>query len=96
MRSAATGGQRPIRRELTLRDADTDGFPPHRSRVGSPYDIDVRWGGERDLVWYGCKLHISGSCDATTLGWQRENALRVGVEATIAQATKVTDAGPPR
>ena len=49
---------------ITLRDADADGLPPGRSRIGSPYDVDARWGGKRDLVWYGYKLHISESCDA--------------------------------
>src|SRR5262249_23729790 len=28
------------------------------------YDTDARWGGKRDLTWYGYKLHISESCDA--------------------------------
>ena len=53
------------REVITLRDADTDGLPPGRSRIGSPYDIDARWGGKRDLIWYGFKLHISESCNAT-------------------------------
>jgi transposase len=48
---------------ITLRDAE-DGLPPGRSRIVSPYDLDVRWGGKRDLVWCGYKLHISESCDA--------------------------------
>lgn len=49
---------------ITLRDADTDGLPPGRSRIVSPYDIDARWGGKRDLTWCGYKLHVSESCDA--------------------------------
>jgi transposase len=49
---------------ITLRDADTDGLPPGRSRIVSPYDVDARWGGKRDLTWYGYKLHVSESCDA--------------------------------
>jgi len=48
---------------VTLRDAE-DGLPPGRSRIVSPYDLDARWGGKRDLVWCGFKLHISESCDA--------------------------------
>jgi transposase len=47
-----------------LRDADTDGLPPGRSRIVSPYDVDARWGGKRDLTWCGYKLHVSESCDA--------------------------------
>jgi transposase len=49
---------------VTLRDADTDGLPPGRSRIVSPYDTDARWGGKRDLAWCGFKLHVSESCDA--------------------------------
>ena len=54
------GGQEVIR----LREADTDGLPPGRCRIASPYDTDARWGGKRDLTWLGYKLHISESCDA--------------------------------
>ncbi len=49
---------------ITLRDADTDGLPPGRRRITSPYDVDARWGGKRDLLWCGYKLHVSESCDA--------------------------------
>jgi len=49
---------------IRLREADTDGLPPGRSRIVSPYDTDARWGGKRDLTWYGYKLHVSESCDA--------------------------------
>lgn len=54
------GGREVIR----LREADTDGLPPGRCRIVSPYDTDARWGGKRDLIWPGYKLHISESCDA--------------------------------
>jgi transposase len=54
------GGREVIR----LREADTDGLPPGRCRIVSPYDTDARWGGKRDLAWPGYKLHISESCDA--------------------------------
>ena len=57
---ADRGGREVIR----LREADTDGLPPGRCRIVSPYDTDARWGGKRDLSWYGYKLHISESCDA--------------------------------
>jgi IS5 family transposase len=53
------GGREVIR----LREADTDGLPPGRCRIVSPYDTDARWGGKRDLTWFGYKLHISESCD---------------------------------
>jgi len=54
------GGREVIR----LREADTDGLPPGRCRIVSPYDTDARWGGKRDLTWPGYKLHISESCDS--------------------------------
>jgi transposase len=54
------GGREVIR----LREADTDGLPPGRCRIVSPYDTDARWGGKRDLTWPGYKLHVSESCDA--------------------------------
>src|SRR6266536_1948869 len=54
------GGREVIR----LREADTDGLPPGRCRIVSPYDTDARWGGKRDLTWNGYKLHISESCNA--------------------------------
>lgn len=52
------------REVVTLRDAEADGLPPGRCRIVSPYDLDARWGGKRDLLWCGFKLHISESCDA--------------------------------
>jgi transposase len=52
------------REVVTMREADTDGLPPGRTRITSPYDPDARWGGKRDLTWNGYKLHISESCDA--------------------------------
>src|SRR6266508_3750131 len=54
------GGREVIR----LREADTDGLPPGRCRIVSPYETDARWGGKRDLTWRGYKLHVSESCDA--------------------------------
>lgn len=52
------------REVITMRDADTHGLPPGRCRITSPYDTDARFGGKRDLVWNGYKLHISETCDA--------------------------------
>jgi hypothetical protein len=55
--------ERTGREVITLRDAEVDGLPPGRSRIVSPYDVDARWGGKRDLTWCGYKLHVSESCD---------------------------------
>jgi len=58
------GTDRQGREVISMREADTDGLPPGRSRITSPYDPDARWGGKPDLTWNGYKLHISESCDA--------------------------------
>jgi len=56
--------ERTGREVITMRDADIHGLPPGRCRITSPYDLDARVGGKRDLVWNGYKLHISETCDA--------------------------------
>src|SRR5215204_3765952 len=48
---------------ITRRDADTDGLPPGRWRLSSPYDTDARWGAKRDTVWNGYKVHVSETCE---------------------------------
>ncbi len=50
--------------EVARREADTDGLPPGRSRLTSPYDTDARWGVKRDTFWNGYKVHLSETCDA--------------------------------
>jgi transposase len=53
-------GREVIRR----READTDGLPPARHRVTSPYDTDTRWAAKGDdLFWNGYKVHLSETCD---------------------------------
>ncbi|MGC4856819.1 IS1182 family transposase [Micromonospora sp. DT4] len=53
-------GREVIRR----READTDGLPPARSRITSPYDTDTRWAAKGDdLFWNGYKVHLSETCD---------------------------------
>jgi len=53
-------GREVIRR----READTDGLPPGRLRLTSPYDTDARWGVKRDTFWNGYKVHLTETCDA--------------------------------
>jgi transposase len=50
------------REVVKRREADTDGLPPGRCRLTSPYDTDARRGGKRDLFWTGYKLHVSETC----------------------------------
>jgi hypothetical protein len=48
-------GREVIRR----READTEGLPPGRSRITSPYDLDARWGVKRDTFYNGYKVHVT-------------------------------------
>jgi hypothetical protein len=49
---------------VTRREADTDGLPPARIRVTSPYDTDTRWAAKGDdRFWNGYKVHLSETCD---------------------------------
>ncbi len=51
------------REVIRMREA-SDGLPPARSKITSPYDLDARRGRKRNLAWNGYKLHISETCDA--------------------------------
>jgi hypothetical protein len=49
---------------LRAREADTDGLPPGRARLSSPYDTDARWAAKGDdLYWNGYKVHVTETCD---------------------------------
>jgi hypothetical protein len=52
-------------REVVTRREDTDGLPPGRCRLTSPYDTDARCGGKRDMYGNGYTLHISETCGDT-------------------------------
>jgi transposase len=52
------------REVVRAREADTDGLPPGRTRLSSPYDLDARWAAKgNDLAWNGYKVHITETCD---------------------------------
>lgn len=52
------------REVIRAREADTDGLPPGRVRLTSPYDTDARWAAKGDeLCWNGYKVHITETCD---------------------------------
>jgi transposase len=65
-----TAGREVIR----MREADTDGLPPARIRLCSPYDPDARWSVKRrqgdrpgdELRWTGYKAHLTETCDTPT------------------------------
>jgi transposase len=53
------------REVIRAREADTDGLPPGRTRLSSPYDLDARWAAKGDeLYWNGYKVHVTETCDA--------------------------------
>lgn len=54
------------REVITRREADTDGLPPGRYRLSSPYDTDARWSAKRDTFWNGYKVHVSETCEHTS------------------------------
>jgi transposase len=50
------GGEKVIWR------GDEQGLPPARSRLVSPYDLDVRYAEKRGRGWTGYKVHLSETC----------------------------------
>ena len=51
------------REVVRAREADTDGLPPGRTRLSSPYDLDARWAAKGDdVAWNGYKVHITETC----------------------------------
>lgn len=51
------------REVIKRREADTDGLPPARVRLTSPYDTDARWAAKGDdLFWNGFKTHLTETC----------------------------------
>jgi len=65
------------------REAETDGLPPGRCRLTSPYDTDARWGGKRDTFWDGYKVHLSETCDPPEAPGQQ------GESSPVGQATEL-------
>ncbi len=51
--------------DVRHRQADPDGLPPGRTRLTSPYDLQVRWSKKERgaVIWNGYKVHISETCD---------------------------------
>ncbi len=88
-RTITSDGQEVVRR----READSDGLPPGRCRVTSPYDPDARWGGKRDTFWNGYKVHVSETCEQPQVGGGADTADAAddqrGQSAPVGQATQV-------
>jgi len=73
------------REVIRAREADTDGLPPGRTRLSSPYDTDARWAAKGDdLYWNGYKVHLTETCEdpTTTPGADPAGASPAAGEAT--------------
>jgi transposase len=79
------------REVITRREADTDGLPPGRWRVTSPYDTDARCGGKRDTFWNGYKVHVSETCERPSDDHTNSAAQRPNLITNVA----TTDASVP-
>lgn len=63
------------REVITRREADTDGLPPGKARISSPYDTDTRWAAKgEDLYWNGYKVHLSETCHTPDTAHTRNDA----------------------
>jgi transposase len=50
------------REVIRARKADTDGLPPCRARLTSPYDLDARFSVKGAQRWTGYKVHLTETC----------------------------------
>jgi hypothetical protein len=73
------GGEKVIWR------GDEQGLPPGRTRIRSPYDLDVRYAEKRGRGWAGYKVHISETChEPDAAGRRRAPDLITSTETTPA------------
>jgi transposase len=54
------------REVIRARKTDTDGLPPCRARLSSPYDLDARYAVKGDRGWTGYKVHLTETCHTRT------------------------------
>ena len=75
------------REVIRAREADTDGLPPGRTRLASPYDLDARWAAKGDdLYWNGYKVHVTETCDLPEPAPGDGDPSRSGTQAGPARA----------
>ena len=61
------------------------GLPPARSRLVSPYDLDVRYAEKRGKGWTGYKVHLSETChEPDAAGRRPAPNLITNTETTLA------------
>ena len=83
------GGEKVIWR------GDEQGLPPGRSRLVSPYDLDVRYAEKRGQGWTGYKVHISETChEPDAAGRRPAPNLITSTATTLAPVTDVEMTGP--
>jgi transposase len=83
------GGEKVIWR------GDEHGLPPGRSRIRSPYDLDVRYAEKRGNGWTGYKVHISETCPGPDRDGRRQAPdLITNTETTLAPVTDAEMTGP--
>ena len=69
---------------------DEQGLPPARSRLVSPYDLDVRYAEKRGKGWTGYKVHLSETChEPDAAGRRPAPNLITNTETTLAPVTDV-------
>jgi transposase len=74
---------------------DGQGLPPARSRIRSPYDLDVRYAEKRGHGWTGYKLHVSETCPGPDRDGRRQAPdLITNTETTLAPVTDAEMTGP--
>jgi transposase len=83
------GGEKVIWR------GDGQGLPPARSRLVSPYDLDVRYAEKRGKGWTGYKVHLSETCHQPDAAGRRPAPnLITNAATTLAPVTDAEMTGP--
>jgi transposase len=67
-------------RQGQLRWRDQESLPSSGERISSPFDLDVRLGVKRDIMWAGYKVHLTETCG--------ENCPHVITHVETAKATE--------
>jgi transposase len=76
--------------EKVIWRGDEQGLPPGRSRLVSPYDLDVRYAEKRGQGWAGYKVHISETChEPDAAGRRPAPNLITSTATTLAPVTDV-------
>jgi transposase len=75
--------------KVTWRE-EQHGLPPGRSRLVSPYDLDVRYAEKRGQGWTGYKVHLSETChEPDPAGRRPAPNLVTSTATTLAPVTDV-------